>query len=129
MKQTKSKCPENQNQLNESYQENNAFFFNGPNQIQMRQNLCEVKNYQEIKNENDQNHINSAPSTCIQNQVHRRIPVFVEVNNDEKNEFIDKMKNKNTLWKTESTEKYLSQWLKSQPRYEIVFVSREIIMV
>ena len=78
------KMPENQNQLNESYQENNAFFFNDPNQIQMRQKLCEVKNYQEIKNENDQNHINSAPSTCNQYQVHRRTPVFVEVNNDEK---------------------------------------------
>ena len=80
----------------------------------MRQNLGEEnKNYQEMNNENDQNHINSAPkgpSTCNQNQVHRKAPVFVEVNNDEKNEFIDKMSNKNTV-------KHFSQWLKSQPRY------------
>ena len=87
MKQTKSKCLKNQNQLNESYLENNAFFFNDPNQIQMRQNLVEGnKNYQEMNNVNDQNHINSAPSTCNQNQVHQRAPVFVEVNNDERNE-------------------------------------------
>ena len=79
------KMPENQNQRNESYQEKNAFFFNDPNQIQMRQNLGEeYKNYQEMNNENDQNYINSAPSTCYQNQVYRRAPVFVEVNNDEK---------------------------------------------
>ena len=52
----------------------------------MRQNLGEEnKKYQEINNENDQNHINLAPSTCNQNQVHLRAPVFVEVNNDEKN--------------------------------------------
>ena len=75
--------PENQNQLNESYQENNPFFLNDPNQIQMRQNLGEEnKNYQVINNENDQNHINSTPSNHM--QVHRRAPVFVEVKNDEK---------------------------------------------
>ena len=51
--------------------------------IQMRQNLGEEnKNYQENNNENDQNNINSAPSN--QKQVHRRAPVFVEVNNNEK---------------------------------------------
>ena len=98
------KMPENHHQLNENYQENNAFFFNDPNQIQIRQNLGEgYKNYQKMNNENDQNYINSAPSTCNQNQVHRRAPVFVEVNNDDKNEFIDKMRNKNTIRKTEST--------------------------
>ena len=72
--------PENRNQLNEIYQENNAFF-NDPNPIQMRQNLgVRIKNYHEINK--DQNHINSAPSN--KNQVHRRTLVFVEVNNDEK---------------------------------------------
>ena len=35
-----------------------------------------------------------------------------------KNEFIDKMKNKNTVRKTESTVKHFTQWLESQPRYE-----------
>ena len=83
--------PENQNQLNESYQENNAFFFNDPNQIKMRQDLGEeYKNYQEMNNDNDQNYINSAPSTCNQNQVHRRAPVFIEVNNDEKMNLLTK---------------------------------------
>ena len=55
----------------------------------MRQSQGEEnKNYQEINNENDQKHINSAPS--YQRQVHRRTPVFVGVNNDKKKNLLTK---------------------------------------
>ena len=87
------KMPKNQNQLNERYQENNPFFLNDPNQIQMRQNLGEEnKKYHEINNENDQNHINSAPSN--QKQVHRTAQVFVEVNNNENMNLFSKRRTK-----------------------------------
>ena len=53
-------------------------------------------NYQETDNENEHNHINSAPSN--QNQIHRRDPVFIEVNNDKK-KVLTKRRVKTVLWK------------------------------
>ena len=113
MKQTKLKCLKiKTNRLKVT---KNIIYYASMTKTKSKWGRIWVKriNYQETDNENEHNHINSAPSN--QNQIHRRDPVFIEVNNDKKN-----------YWQNEELKqcyenvvncKHFSRWLKLNPRY------------
>ena len=48
----------------------------------------------------------------------RNAPIFIEITDENKSNFIDNMKNKNTVRKTQSAVKQFISWLKMSPRFE-----------
>ena len=50
--------------------------------------------------------------------INEKRPTFIEVSGMEKDQFIEKMKNKNTVRKTEQSIRLFKTWLENEPRYD-----------